>query len=75
MSSFLQSRKLIFERDKRFHDVTFKFPNTTKQLTANKTILALGSPVFEAMFFGALAENRDTITLQDDYSAFQLFLS
>ena len=34
-------------------------------IAAHKFILAIGSPVFEAMFYGELAETKDTIELPD----------
>ena len=34
-------------------------------IPAHKFILAIGSPVFEAMFYGELAETKDTIDLPD----------
>ena len=34
-------------------------------IPAHKFILAIGSPVFEAMFYGELAETKDTIELPD----------
>ena len=34
-------------------------------IPAHKFILAIGSPVFEAMFYGELAETKDTIQLPD----------
>ena len=34
-------------------------------IPAHKFILAIGSPVFEAMFYGGLADTKDTIELPD----------
>ena len=34
-------------------------------ISAHKFVLSIGSPVFEAMFYGTLAENRDSIELPD----------
>ena len=34
-------------------------------IPAHKFVLSIGSPVFEAMFYGALAETRDSIELPD----------
>ena len=44
-------------------------------ITAHKFVLSIGSPVFEAMFCGELAETKDTIQLPDcDYeSLLELF--
>ena len=55
----------------RLSDVTFVAANSngeseSKQvIPAHKFILAIGSPVFEAMFYGELAETKDTIELPD----------
>ena len=60
-------------------DVKFVAANSngeSKQvIPAHKFILAIGSPVFEAMFYGELAETKDTIELPDcDYeSLLELF--
>ena len=81
------TRPTIRERGKfmlnndRLSDVKFVVANSngeseSKQvIPAHKFILAIGSPVFEAMFYGELAENRDTIELPDcDYeSLLELF--
>ena len=41
---------------------------TDRLITAHKFVLSIGSPVFEAMFYGELAETKDTIQLPDcDY--------
>ena len=43
---------------------------STQVIQAHRFILTMGSPVFEAMFYGELAENRDTIELPDcDYES------
>ena len=65
----------------RLSDVKFVAANSngeseSKQvIPAHKFILAIGSPVFEAMFYGELLESRDTIELPDcDYeSLLELF--
>ena len=55
----------------RLSDVKFVAANSngeseSKQvIPAHKFILAIGSPVFEAMFYGELAETKDTIELPD----------
>ena len=36
---------------------------STKVISAHKFVLSIGSPVFEAMFYGELAETRDSIEL------------
>jgi len=38
---------------------------STKVISAHKFMLSIGSPVFEAMFYGELAETRDSIELPD----------
>ena len=65
----------------RLSDVKFVAANSngeseSKQvIPAHKFILAIGSPVFEAMFYGELAETKETIELPDcDYeSLLELF--
>ena len=43
---------------------------TDRLITAHKFVLSIGSPVFEAMFYGELAETKDTIQLPDcDYES------
>ena len=51
----------------RLSDVKFVATKSeSKQvIPAHKFILAIGSPVFEAMFYGELAETKDTIELPD----------
>ena len=55
----------------RLSDVKFVAANSngeseSKQvIPAHKFILAIGSPVFEAMFYGELADTKDTIELPD----------
>ena len=46
-----------------------------RSIAAHKFVLSIGSPVFEAMFYGELAETKDTIQLPDrDYeSLLELF--
>ena len=48
---------------------------TDRLITAHKFVLSIASPVFEAMFYGELAETKDTIQLPDcDYvSLLELF--
>ena len=38
---------------------------TKRAIPAHKFVLSIGSPVFEAMLYGELAETRDTIELPD----------
>ena len=50
----------------RLSDVNFVAANSNgeseskQMIPAHKFILAIGSPVFEAMFYGELAETKDT---------------
>ena len=60
----------------RLSDVKFVATNSnveseSKQvILAHKFILAIGSPVVEAMFYGELAETKETIELPDcDYES------
>ena len=52
-----------------FSDVKFRKSDgesESKQvISAHKFVLSIGSPVFEAMFYGELAETRDSIELPD----------
>ena len=67
--------------NERFSDVKFSVrgsdgeSETDRLITAHKFVLSIGSPVFEAMFYGELAETKDTIQLPDcDYeSLLELF--
>ena len=66
--------KFIFNND-LFSDVKFVFGSMDSEsspgkrrkqvIPAHKLVLAIGSPVFEAMFYGKLAETRDSIELPD----------
>ena len=62
--------KFVFNND-LFSDVKFvvrsaKDESASKQvIPAHKFVLSIGSPVFEAMFYGELAETRDSIELPD----------
>ena len=56
-----------------FADVTFSLPDGS-QLKAHKFVLAMASPVFEAQFFGPLADssNNNPVTIKDvDRTAFR----
>ena len=56
-----------------FADVTFILPDRS-QLKAHKFVLAMASPVFEAQFFGPLADssNNNPVTIKDvDSTAFR----
>uniref|UniRef100_A0A336MKW8 CSON002581 protein n=1 Tax=Culicoides sonorensis TaxID=179676 RepID=A0A336MKW8_CULSO len=76
MESNLVIRKKHFWGQAKFEDISFSFPDTNKILKANKFLLALCSPVFEAMFYGESAEKRNPIHIIDtDYTTFKCFLS
>ena len=74
--------KFLLNND-RFSDVKFVVRDSNsageskckKVIPAHKFVLSIGSPVFEAMFYGELAETRDSIELPDcDYeSLLELF--
>lgn len=76
MEKIIQLRKKEFWDEDRFNDISFRFPkNENKILKANRMILALCSPVFEAMFYGNLAEKCDTVPIVDiEYDEFMKFL-
>ena len=64
--------KFLLNND-RFSDVKFVVRDSNsesesgskKVIPAHKFVLSIGSPVFEAMFYGELAETRDSIELPD----------
>ena len=59
--------KFLFNNN-RFSDVKFVLHSESgseRVIPAHKLILSTGSPVFEAMFYGQLAETRDSIELPD----------
>ena len=65
----------MFNND-RLSDVKFVVQNndgeseSNQVIPAHKFVLSIGSPVFEAMFYGDLAETRDSIELPDcDYES------
>ena len=77
----IRERAKFMLNNDRLSDVKFVAANSngeseSKQvIPAHKFILAIGSPVFEAMFYGELAETKETIELPDcDYeSLLELF--
>ena len=65
--------KFVFNND-RLSDIKFVVrkmdgeSESKQEIPAHKFVLSISSPVFEAMFYGELAETRDTIELPDcDY--------
>ena len=62
--------KFMFNND-RLSDVRFVVPTadgeskSKKVIPAHKFVLSISSPVFEAMFYGELAETKDSIELPD----------
>ena len=69
-STIRERTKSMFNND-LFSDVKFVVRKSngeseSKQvIPAHKFVLSIGSPVFEAMFYGGLAETRDSIELPD----------
>ena len=69
--SIRERSKFIFNND-LFSDVKFVVRKTDGEsesikqvIPAHKLVLSISSPVFEAMFYGELAETRDSIELPD----------
>ncbi|CAH1788411.1 unnamed protein product [Owenia fusiformis] len=46
-------------------DIKFAFPGSSKVIYGHKLILSVGSPVFDAMFYGPVKETTDTINIPD----------
>ena len=68
-SSISQRTKFVFNKE-LLSDVKFVVPvsngqSGTKVIPAHKLVLAIGSPVFHAMFYGQMAETKDSIELPD----------
>ena len=67
----IRERAKFMLNNDRFSDVKFVAANRNGEserkqvIPAHKFILAIGSPVFEAMFYGELAETKDTVELPD----------
>ena len=57
-----------------FSDVNFLFYEEKKQLSANKCLLAVASPVFYKMFYGDLKETGDIPIVDASYDGFKEFL-
>ncbi|XP_022810556.1 BTB/POZ domain-containing protein 6-like [Stylophora pistillata] len=69
LSTLVERTAFIFNND-LLSDVKFVVPvstgeSETKVIPAHKFVLAISSPVFFAMFYGQMAENKDSIELPD----------
>ena len=79
--STVRERTKFMFKNEHLSDVKFSVrgsdgeTETDRLFPAHKFVLSIGSPVFEAMFYGELAETKDTIQLPDcDYeSLLELF--
>ena len=74
------NRSTVLERNKYMFnnpvmsDIKFAFPNK-QTIPAHKYVLAISSPMFFAMFYGDLAEKRETVDIIDcDPDVFLQFL-
>ena len=63
-NTLLERNKYMFNNP-LMSDIKFAFPDTKRTIPAHKYVLAISSPVFFAMFYGDLAESRDTINITD----------
>ena len=68
----IRERTTFLLNNDRFSDVKFMVryysegeSESKKVIPAHKFVLSIGSPVFEAMFYGEVAETRDSIELPD----------
>ncbi|XP_066981919.1 BTB/POZ domain-containing protein 6-B-like isoform X1 [Macrobrachium rosenbergii] len=55
-------------------DLTITFPNDKLSLKVHRLILAMSSPVFEAMFYGPMAEKGDLTLPEDPPKAFAFLM-
>lgn len=62
-STVLERNKYMFNNS-LMSDIKFAFPNK-QTIPAHKYVLAISSPVFFAMFYGDLAEQRETVDITD----------
>ncbi|XP_041372674.1 BTB/POZ domain-containing protein 2-like [Gigantopelta aegis] len=75
-----QSRKSLSEclgyslENKMFCDVTFKVGREQKNVQAHRLIVSIRSGVFEAMFYGPLAEQDEIIIPEVGHDIFEQFL-
>ena len=79
--STIKERTTIIFNNELLSDVKFVVPvseaesETRKTIPAHKLVLAIGSPVFYAMFYGQLAEAKDCVELPDcEYDSLLEFL-
>ncbi|XP_041379264.1 BTB/POZ domain-containing protein 6-A-like [Gigantopelta aegis] len=76
-----QSRKSLTEclghslENKMFTNVTFKVGREQKCVQAHRQILSIRSGVFEAMFYGPLAEQDEIVIPEVEHDIFEQFLS
>ena len=75
LQTIVERTAFIFNNE-MLSDVKFVVPvssglsKSTKVIPAHKFVLAIGSPVFFAMFYGQMAETKDSIELPDcDYDS------
>ena len=75
LQTIVERTAFIFNNE-MLSDVKFVVPESsgesesTKVIPAHKFVLAIGSPVFFAMFYGQMAETKDSIELPDcDYDS------
>ena len=52
-------------KNEAFSDVVFEVGENHERIKAHKLILAMRSPVFERMFYGALPEKDEPILIED----------
>ncbi|XP_041347832.1 BTB/POZ domain-containing protein 2-like isoform X2 [Gigantopelta aegis] len=75
-----QSRKSLSEclryslENKMFTNVTFKVGREQKNVQAHRQILSIRSGVFEAMFYGPLAEQDEIVIPEVEHDIFEQFL-
>ena len=76
----LQERNKFMFKNKLMSDIKFTFDDPKNEerrliIHAHKYVLAIGSPVFQFMFYGSLQEKNDEIYLPDcSYGVFSEFL-
>ncbi|XP_041372436.1 BTB/POZ domain-containing protein 2-like isoform X2 [Gigantopelta aegis] len=80
LDSCWQSRKSLSEclgyslENKMFCDVTFKVGKEQKCVQAHRQLLSIRSGVFEAMFYGPLAEQDEIVIPEVEHDIFEQFL-